>query len=781
MASQADSVSFKVTGMSCASCALRIEKQLKKLPLVEQAEVNLADERVTIHGSQDNDTLIKTIRQAGFDIATQKARLTISDMSCVNCAARIEKLLTKSQGVISAQVNFASEEADIEFVAPANLADLIGKITKAGFGAELKSEHSSAQGPSFIPVLCALVLAAPLVAPMLAMPFGIHWTLPGWAQWLLATPVQFILGARFYRAGFQALRAGTGNMDQLVALGTSAGYGLSLYLWWVKGSDELYFEASAVIIALVLLGKYWEARSKAKTGHAIQALYALRPDTATLWRDNQSHTVAVSSLKADDILLIKPGERIAADAKVIEGTSDVDESMLTGESLPVAKALDSALIGGSVNGHGALKARITAIGEQSVLAQIIEQVNQAQASKAPIQKLVDKVSLIFVPCVMALALLTLIGWLSVGASTEQALINAVAVLVIACPCALGLATPAAIMAGTGVAARHGILIKDAQVLEHAHRVSAVAFDKTGTLTQGKPQVLEFIGLSQTALADACALQSQSEHPLAHAVLSYAHHHKVAYSPAEAVAARAGLGVEGFLNGRHLLLGSERLLGQYHLSQGALSATALQLQSQGATLSWLIEAAPTPKVLALMAFTDPLKPTSEAALKALNLRYTTYLLSGDNLGAVQHVGQRLNIAHLHAALLPQDKTALIESIKKDHVVAMVGDGINDAPALAAADVGIAMGAGTDVAMQAAGITLMHSDPQAVVWALEISRKTYQKIQQNLFFAFIYNAIGIPLAAFGLLNPMFAGAAMALSSVSVLSNALLLSRWRIKNVV
>ena len=772
-----NAVTLPIRGMSCASCALRIEKVLTKLPDVTSACVNLADETATVYGTASLKALVAAIQHAGFEVAVTKVELSLTQMSCVNCAARIEKLLTKSQGVIEARVSYATETALIECVAPTTVPQLIKTIEKAGFGAALKSRHTQAPKQSFYPVLLALLLALPLVLPMVVMPFGMHWMLPSWAQWLLATPVQFILGARFYRAGFQALKAGTGNMDQLVALGTSAGYGLSLYLWLVKGSEHLYFEASAIIIALVLLGKYLEARSKAKTGQAIAALQALRPDTATILIDGAVKEVALDSLTVGDVLLIKPGERIAADAIVMEGASDVDESMLTGESLPVAKALNAKLIGGSVNGNGRLKARINAVGAHSVLSHIIEQVHQAQAAKAPIQKLVDKVSLIFVPSVMAVACITFAAWWLTGADLEHALINAVSVLVIACPCALGLATPAAIMAGTGVAARFGILIKDAEVLERAHHIRAVAFDKTGTLTEGRPQVVAFEGDNQ-ALGEALALQQGSEHPLAKAVLDYAKTQNIAPLTAHSTCALVGRGIQGQIGERTLMLGSERLLKEHHLNDPTLTARAQTFANQGATVSWLIETAPSARVLALIAFTDTIKATSAEAISTLNKNFTTYLLSGDNQSAADAVGRALNIHHIYGAQLPQDKTEHLSQIKKTQSVAMVGDGINDAPALAAADVGIAMGAGTDVAMHAAEITLMHSDPRAVAWALEISRKTYQKIQQNLFFAFIYNAVGIPLAALGLLNPMVAGAAMALSSVSVLSNALLLSRWKPK---
>ena len=772
-----------VTGMSCASCATRIEKVLGRRAEVISAKVNLAGETVHIQSrSASVHPLIESIKQAGFGVASQRLELSIGQMSCTSCAQRIEKVLSKVPGVIGTEVSFARETAVVEWVEPATATQLISAIEKAGFSAAPVGQTEAAPSRAHYPVIAALLLAAPLVLPMLAMPFGGHWMLPAWAQWLLATPVQFILGARFYRAGWQALKARAGNMDQLVALGTSAAYGLSLYLWWrapVGVTPHLYFEASAVVIALVLLGKYLEARSKHKTGAALSALQALRPSTAWRLVDGQAQAVPIEALAVNDVLQIRPGERISADGVILQGQSEVDESMLTGESLPVSKEVGDPVTGGAVNGSGVLTIKVSAIGAQSMLARIIEQVLHAQAVKAPIEKLVDKVSRVFVPVVLGIALCTLLGWWLAGATFESALINAVAVLVIACPCALGLATPAAIMAGTGAAARHGILIKDAEVLEKAHKVSAVAFDKTGTLTQGKPQLVHFSAVhdASNALKDAYALQALSEHPLAKAVLSYAHAQGLSANAASEVKALIGLGIEGTVNGRRLLLGSGRVLEQYALEHPAFTQQAQHLQRQGCSISWLLELSPQPQVLALLAFADTLKPTSQQAIESLNQQVQTYLLSGDNLEAAHFVGAQLGISHVHGKLLPSQKTGIINQLQSQgQVVAMVGDGINDAPALAAADVGIAMGAGTDVAMQAAGITLLNSDPQAVAWALSISRKTYQKIQQNLFFAFVFNGLGIPLAAFGLLNPVLAGAAMAFSSVSVLTNALLLSRFK-----
>jgi Cu+-exporting ATPase len=626
-------------------------------------------------------------------------------------------------------------------------------------------------------------LTLPLVIPMLAAPFGLHWMLPAWLQFALATPVQFVFGARFYRAAWSALRARAGNMDQLVAIGTSAAYGLSLYQWAISPSGSmphLYFEASAVIITLILLGKYLESRAKRQTSSAIRALQALRPERALRLQNGVEQWVALGELQLGDAIVVKPGERFPVDGRVTQGQSHADEALISGESLPQPKQSGDSVTAGAINGEGRLLVETTALGAETVLARIIRLVEDAQAAKAPIQKLVDKVSQVFVPAVLLIALATLLGWLLAGAGIETALLNAVAVLVIACPCALGLATPTAIMAGTGVAARHGILIKDAEALEIAHSVNLVAFDKTGTLTSGAPRIAHMKavdGDTASLLQLAGALQRGSEHSLAKAVLDACTQQQLELADVTESKALAGRGIAGRIGERQLALGNKRLLDEQQLHNEALAADAQAWEAEGRTLSWLLELAPQPRVLGLFAFGDTLKEGAGEAIAALNAQgIASHLISGDNQGSVQAVAQTLGITAAHAEVLPADKAAIIAELKKDAVVAMVGDGINDAPALAAADVGIAMGSGTDVAMHAAGITLMRGDPRLVADALDISRRTYNKIRQNLFWAFAYNLVGIPLAAAGLLNPMLAGAAMALSSVSVVSNALLLKTWK-----
>ncbi|RMU35147.1 Copper-translocating P-type ATPase [Pseudomonas syringae pv. primulae] len=716
--------------------------------------------------------------------------LPISGMTCASCAGRVERALAKVPGVNSVTVNLANERAHVSAAPQTDPHTLISAVTRAGYGATLIQDRQADAEKKVQhlyherwALLLAIALALPLIAPMLLTPLGVHWMLPAWAQFALATPVQFILGARFYLAAWKAVRAGAGNMDLLVAIGTSAGYGLSVYQWLHAApgtTPHLYFEASAVVIALVLLGKYLESRAKRQTASAIRALEALRPDRALRLIDGNEQDVAISELRLGDAVLVKPGERFPVDGEVLEGSSHADEALITGESLPVAKQPGDKVTGGAINGEGRLLIRTAALGAETVLARIIRLVEDAQAGKAPIQKLVDKVSQVFVPTVLVIAFFTLAGWLLVGASLEVALINAVAVLVIACPCSLGLATPTAIMAGAGVAARYGILIKDAEALERAHDVDAVVFDKTGTLTSGTPRITNMsavLGNEEHLLQLAGALQRGSEHPLARAVLDVCDEWQLTLDPVENSHALSGRGIAGTVQGRALALGNRRLLDESGLPMGELAESARIWEADGRTLSWLIEQAPEPKVIGMFAFGDTLKPGTDQAIKALNARgITSHLLTGDNRGSAQVVARALGIHDVHAEVLPADKAETVMRLKSNHVVAMVGDGINDAPALAAADVGIAMGGGTDVAMHAAGITLMRGDPRLVPAALDISRRTYAKIRQNLFWAFVYNLIGIPLAALGYLNPVLAGAAMALSSVSVVGNALLLKTWK-----
>ncbi|VTU24769.1 Copper-exporting P-type ATPase A [Variovorax sp. SRS16] len=718
--------------------------------------------------------------------------LQIEGMSCASCVARVEKALARVPGVSSATVNLATEKAQVRLADPGTaVAALIEAVQEAGYAAHAVDESANeAVAPTSGwagsgPVVAAAVLSVPLALPMLGLLFGREWMLDGWLQFALATPVQFWLGARFYRAGWKALRAGAGNMDLLVALGTTAAYGLSLYLLWKHagsgGMPHLYFEASSIVITLVLLGKWLETRAKRQTTEAIRALNALRPERARVRRDGIEQDVPIAEVKVGDLVVVRPGERVPVDGRVIEGRSEIDESLITGESLPVARQADDPVTGGAVNGSGLLLLRTTAVGAESTLARIVRQVESAQAEKAPIQRLVDRVSSVFVPVVIGLALLTLLGWGFAGGDWETAILNAVAVLVIACPCALGLATPTAIMAGTGVAARHGILIKDAEALEVAHGIRVVAFDKTGTLTEGRPELLAFEAVDGDAAAllrASAAIQAGSEHPLAHAVLAAAQKADIEVPRASGVQAVAGRGMEAVVESRALRLGSTRFMHELSVPLGRLDARASQLQAEGRTVSWLADVSGSPALIGLLAFGDAPKASAADAIRGLHAQgIRTVLVTGDNRGSAEAIARMLKIDTVRAEVLPGDKATIVMQLKAGgERVAMVGDGINDAPALAAADVGIAMSTGTDVAMHAAGITLMRGDPALVGDAIDISRRTYAKIRQNLFWAFVYNAVGIPLAAFGLLNPVIAGAAMAFSSVSVVGNALLLRRWK-----
>jgi Cu+-exporting ATPase len=775
--------------MTCASCAARVEKVLKQLPGVTDATVNLATEIATVSGETDAASVQRAIEKSGFSMPTETFKLTITGMTCASCSARVEKALAKVAGVLDASVNLATEQATVSVARGTSAAVLIAAVERAGYGAQLPPLPSGVAPdapahalPDWWPVALAMALSLPLIVPMLGNLFGAHWMLPGWLQVALATPVQFWLGARFYRAGWKALRAGSGNMDLLVAVGTSAAYGLSVYLLLTRADPmHLYFEASAVVISLVLLGKWLEARAKRQTTEAIRALQALRPLTARVRLDGVDRDLPIDAIRVGDLVVIRPGERVPVDGVIEEGASQIDESLLTGESLPVDKQPGDTVTGGAINAHGVLVARTTSVGAESTLARIIRLVENAQAAKAPIQRLVDKVSAVFVPVVMVIALVTFIAWWALGGSAEVAILNAVAVLVIACPCALGLATPTAIMAGTGVAARHGILIKDAEALELAHKITTVVFDKTGTLTDGTPHVVACVAADGTdrsdVLAIAAGLQAGSEHPLARAVLAEVVTASVAPVVAQGQQALPGRGIAGEAAGEAYWLGNRRLMAENGVDTAALDAVAAEQEAAGRSVSWLARASDR-RALGVLAFGDAVKATAAAGVANLKARgIATVMLTGDNRGAAQAAATALGIDHVLAEVLPADKEAQVSQLKTaGKTVAMVGDGINDAPALAAADVGIAMSSGSDVAMHTAGITLMRGDPALVADAIDISKRTYAKIRQNLFWAFIYNVVGIPLAAFGFLSPVIAGAAMAFSSVSVVTNALTLKRWR-----
>ena len=703
----------------------------------------------------------------------------VAGMTCAACSARLEKVLNRQPGM-QATVNLASERARVRLDTSADEAAVIAAVAKAGFTASVvdantrtreKARRAAEYRDELRRFWIAVVLTLPLVAQMPFM-FGEHGhanELPRWLQLALATPVQFWIGWRFYDGAWKALRGGGANMDVLVVLGTSMAWGFSAIVTVFSLSQHVYFEGGAAVITLVLLGKLLEARAKARTSEAIESLLRLQPKTARIERDGQWIDVAVDALMPGDVFMVRPGESIPVDGQVLDGVSSVDEAMLTGESMPVGKRTGDRVFAATANGQGALRCRATGVGEHTLLAGIIRLVGEAQGSKAPVQRLADRISAIFVPVVCVIALLTFAGWWLYVGDFAEALVNAVAVLVIACPCALGLATPTAIMVGTGQGARAGILVRNAEALERAGRIAVLAVDKTGTLTAGAPQVTDIVAVGETAdeaLRLAAALEQGSEHPLARAILARAA--AVDLPKAGEFIATPGHGVAGEIEGRRLRLGSPEWT-------GAAGAGQLeQLRQAGKTVVALSEGT---RLLALLAVADALRPTSRSAVARLRARgIRVVMLTGDNPATAAAIAREAGIDEFRAGILPGDKAAVVNELKAGGgLVAMVGDGINDAPALAAADVGFAIGAGSDAAVEAADLTLVRNDLAAVDDAIELSHATLGKIRQNLFFAFIYNVLGIPLAAFGWLNPVVAGAAMAMSSVSVVSNSLLLKRW------
>ena len=786
-----------VSGMNCAACSAHIEKRLNALPGVT-AVVNLAAERAQIEfatGETSPRQIVATIENAGFGVPWQTLDISIEGMHCAACSTRIEKRLNALPGV-EAVVNLAAERARVRHQpGVADAAQVIAAIQEAGFGARITDDRSHAEekarkAAAYQAELrrfwMAAALTFPLVAQMATMFSGLDFSghshqdlLPRWLQLALATPVQFWIGRRFYAGGWKSLRGGGANMDVLVALGTSAAYFFSLIVT-LGGIHALpvYFEASAAVITLVLLGKLLEARAKARTTAAIESLLRLQPKTARVERDGQLVELDAVLLVPGDVFIVRPGESLPVDGEVIAGVSSVNEAMLTGESLPVAKVAGDRVFAATNNIEGLLRCRATSVGEHTLLSGIIRLVAAAQGSKAPVQRLADRISAVFVPTVCVIALLTFIGWWVWGGVFSTALINAVAVLVIACPCALGLATPTAIMVAAGQGARYGILAKNAEALEHAEKVKILAVDKTGTLTRGEPVVTDILPLhdalsASEALRLAAGLEQGSGHPLAKAVLQAAQEAELALPAISDFHATAGQGVAAVCAGRKLRLGSPAF------ASFPRTAALDALQNAGKTVIVLADDA---QALALFAIADPVRDTSHEAvfrLKALGVRVV--MLTGDNAGTAAAIAAETGIDDYRANISPQDKAQAVDALRVGgHVVAMVGDGINDAPALAAADVSFAMGAGSDAAIEAADVTLVRSDLCALADAIDLSRVTLGKIRQNLFFAFIYNILGIPLAALGLLNPVVAGAAMAMSSVSVVSNSLLLRRWRGKNI-
>lgn len=786
-------IEFPIEGMTCAACAIRIEKNLNRLPSV-QAAVNFASEKARVSYDESQirpDKLISAIEKAGFHIIPQSIQLQIYKMTCAACAGHIESALKKLPGV-TATVNVATETANINFIhGTVTIDDLITTISNAGYGAseitetsrsDEKSRRLAAYHHELHMFLISAALTLPLVLQMGAM-FSDYdgELLPRWLQWLLATPVQFWIGRRFYISGWHALRSGSANMDVLVALGTSMAYFFSAVVTLLALNQHVYFEASAAIITLVLLGKIMEARAKGKTSEAIEALIKMQPKTARVERDGKIIEVPANSLKVGDTFIVRPGENLPVDGVVVDGASSVNESMLTGESLPINKQSGEKVFAATLNQQGVLKCRATSVGAQTQLAAIIHLVEEAQGSKAPIQRMADTVSGIFVPIVVAISVATFgVTWWLIS-DFVTALINAVAVLVIACPCALGLATPTAIMVGTGRGAQVGVLVKNAAALEHAEKIQSLVIDKTGTLTEGKPQVTDVIpakfGDTRDFIQIAASLEQGSEHPLAKAILTHALEMNIPTKHASDFTAITGGGVTACIDTSEYVLGSPKFLIDHGVPVDNIQITTLQEDGK-TVIGVAVINTKSPEIIGYLAIADRLRETTIPAIKRLQtMGIKIVMLTGDNANTAAAIAKQIGINSYRAEVLPQDKAKEIMRMKTcGQFTGMVGDGINDAPAMAAADVSFAIGAGSDVAIEAADITLIRNDLMSVADAISLSRATLSKIRQNLFFAFIYNTLGIPLAAFGMLSPVIAGAAMAMSSVSVVSNSLMLKRWQ-----
>jgi len=806
-----------ITGMTCTTCAATIEKGLAETLGVEQANVSFASEKASIEYDPSRVDLAKikhTISQIGYGVATRKSIFPVGGMTCASCVARVEEALSSVTGVISANVNLASEKATVEYIEGTGIADLRQAVKDAGYelGSETETleDVTTAAQRELRGVRNRFIFAAILAASIMALMWAPSFVGKPYLLWALATPVQFWAGWRFYRGAWGALRHKTADMNTLVAVGTSAAYFYSMIavlfpgLFATAGVElGLYFDTSAMIITLILLGRFLETRARGQTSEAIKKLIGLNPKTALVIRDGDEREISVEDVQVGDLIVVRPGERIPVDGIIRDGYSSIDESMITGESIPLEKRVGDEVIGASINKTGSFKFEATRVGKDTTLAQIIRLVDEAQGSKAPIQRLADVIASYFVPIVIGIATITFIVWYFAGPAPAltYAILNFVAVLIIACPCAMGLATPTAIIVGTGKGAEHGVLIRSAETLERSHKISAVLLDKTGTLTQGEPKVTDIIALPSSSqdeiLRLAASAEHGSEHPLGEAIVKAALEKKLKVSPASDFNSIPGHGVEASVEGKKLLLGNLRLMSEKSLSLNGLGEEAEQLRAKGKTVMFLgIDG----QIVGIIALADTLKPNAKAAMDALhNMGIEVMMLTGDNQRTAEAIAHQVGIDRVLAEVLPEHKAQEVKRLQEEgKIVAMVGDGINDAPALAQADVGIAIGTGTDVAVETGDITLIRGDLTGITTAISLSKRTMRTIKQNLFWAFAYNSALIPVAAgvlylafsntgvpsglhfilgnYGFLNPILAAAAMAASSITVVSNSLRLKRFR-----
>jgi len=806
-----------ITGMTCTTCAATIEKGLAETPGVEQANVIFASEKAIVEYDPAKVDLAKikdTISQIGYGVATKKSIFPVGGMICASCVARVEEALSSVPGVISANVNLASEKATVEYTEGTGIADLRRAVKDAGY--ELGSETERLEDVTIAAqrelrgIRNRFIFAAILASSIMALMWAPSFVGKPYLLWVLATPVQFWAGWRFYRGAWGALRHKTADMNTLVAVGTSAAYFYSMIavlfpgLFAAAGVElGLYFDTSAMIITLILLGRFLETRARGQTSEAIKKLIGLNPKTALVIRDGEEREISVEDVQVGDLILVRPGERVPVDGIIREGYSSIDESMITGESIPLEKKAGDEVIGASINKTGSFKFEATRVGKDTTLAQIIRLVDEAQGSKAPIQRLADVIASYFVPIVIGIATITFIVWYFAGPSPAltYAILNFVAVLIIACPCAMGLATPTAIIVGTGKGAEHGVLIRSAETLERAHKIHTVLLDKTGTLTQGEPKVTDIIALASSSqdeiLRLAASAEHGSEHPLGEAIVKAALEKKLEISPASDFNAIPGHGVEASVEGKRLLLGNLRLMNEKSLSLNGLGEEAERLRAKGKTVMFL---GIDNHIAGIIALADTLKPNAKAAVDVLhNMGIEVMMLTGDNRRTAEAIAREVGIDRILAEVLPEHKAREVKKLQQEgKVVAMVGDGINDAPALAQADIGIAIGTGTDVAMETGDITLIRGDLTGITTAVSLSKRTMRTIKQNLFWAFAYNTALIPVAAgvlylafgntgvpsglhfilgnYGFLNPILAAAAMAASSLTVVSNSLRLKRFK-----